>query len=305
MEKNSIENIRLQKIMRGRNDVAALKTRQYRRRPQLGGRPSNKYASNFSKSKGVQLKRISNNKSWFQTIQWPRPLAGLRGLKPKDLPREVAAGLTLAALVIPLNIGYAQVAGVSPVVGLYAGILPLAVFALLTSSRHVVSSPDASMAALIGAALLGMAVPGDMRLHYTLAITLMCGLLLLTFWYFRLAFLANFLSRPVLVGFFSGLGIEVFANQLRKILGATAVKVSEVEAVATEIKEVTSHRDRGIWPRTDPIDQCGSPCESILCDDRPCYHRFYSFDEALHPQTAGGASCPGAGDGCGRLFQPG
>jgi len=174
---------------------------------------------------------------WFRKIQWPQPLAGFRGLKRTDLPREVAAGFTLAALVIPLNIGYAQVAGLSPVVGLYAGILPLAVFALLTSSRHVVSSPDASMAALIGAALLGMAVPADMRLHYALAVTLMCGFLLLIFWYFRLAFLANFLSRPVLVGFFSGLGIEVFANQSRNILDATAVKASEVETVVTEIKE--------------------------------------------------------------------
>jgi len=164
-------------------------------------------------------------------------LAGLRGLKRTDLPREVAAGLTLAALVIPLNIGYAQVAGVSPVVGLYAGILPLAVFALLTSSRHVVSSPDASMAALIGAALIGMAVPVDMRLHYPLAIPLMCGFLLMTFWYFRLAFLANFLSRPVLVGFFSGLGIEVFSNQARKILGIATAKASEAGELANQIKE--------------------------------------------------------------------
>ena len=164
-------------------------------------------------------------------------MAGLRGLKRTDLPREVAAGLTLAALVIPLNIGYAQVAGVSPVVGLYAGILPLAVFALLTSSRHVVSSPDASMAALIGAALIGMAVPVDMRLHYTLAITLMCGFLLMIFWYFRLAFLANFLSRPVLVGFFSGLGIEVFSNQARKILGIAAAKASEAGELANQIKD--------------------------------------------------------------------
>jgi len=86
-------------------------------------------------------------------IEWPRPFLGLRGITPADVPREVSAGVTLAALMIPLNIGYAQVAGLPPVAGLYAAIIPLAVFALLTSSRHLVTSPDASMAGLVGAAL--------------------------------------------------------------------------------------------------------------------------------------------------------
>ena len=87
-------------------------------------------------------------------VSWPRPFAGLQGVKVADVPREVSAGITLAALMIPLNIGYAQVAGLPPVAGLYAAIIPLAVFALLTSSRHLVTSPDASMAGLVGACLL-------------------------------------------------------------------------------------------------------------------------------------------------------
>ena len=64
-------------------------------------------------------------------IQWPRPFAGLQGLTLADVPREVSAGVTLAALMIPLNIGYAQVAGLPPAAGLYAAIIPLVVFALL------------------------------------------------------------------------------------------------------------------------------------------------------------------------------
>lgn len=171
-------------------------------------------------------------------IQWPKPLAGLRGIKAADLPREISAGITLAALIIPLNIGYAQVAGLPPIVGLYAGIIPLAIYALFTSSRHVVTSPDASIAALMGAALLGITDPGDsLIVHYAMAIALMCGFLFLIFWYFRLAFLANFLSRPVLVGFISGLGIEVFTNQARKILGASVHEVSGIGQVAYNIKE--------------------------------------------------------------------
>jgi len=164
------------------------------------------------------------NSSMLAKISWPRPFAGLRGITPADVPREVSAGITLAALMIPLNIGYAQVAGLPPVAGLYAAIIPLVVFALLTSSRHLVTSPDASMAGLVGAALVAFAAPGDpQRLQYALALAVICGLVFFVFWFFRLAFLANFLSHAVMVGFITGLGIEVFTNQVRKILAAPHV----------------------------------------------------------------------------------
>jgi high affinity sulfate transporter 1 len=139
-----------------------------------------------------------------------------------DLPNEISAGITLAALIIPLNIGYAQVAGLPPVFGLYAGIIPLAVFAIFTSSRQVVGSPDAPISAILGAVLIGFAPIGDpLRAQYALALALMCGLLFFVFWLFRLAFLANFLSRAVLAGFITGLGIEVLTNQARRILDAS------------------------------------------------------------------------------------
>lgn len=178
----------------------------------------------------------------FRNIQWPRPLDGLTGVKASDLPREIGAGVTLAALIIPLNIGYAQVAGLPPVAGLYAAIIPLALFALLTSSRHVVGSPDASMAALVGATLLGFAAPGDpMILQYGLALALMCGALFFVFWFFRLAFLANFLSRAVLAGFISGLGIEVFTSQVRKVIAAPHhPSGSQVEALTLQAHEAVS-----------------------------------------------------------------
>ena len=164
------------------------------------------------------------NPSVFSRISWPRPFVGLRGITLADVPREVSAGFTLAALMIPLNIGYAQVAGLPPVAGLYAAIIPLAIFALFTSSRYLVTSPDASIAGLVGAALVAFAAPGDpLRLQYALAMAVICGLLFLVFWIFRLAFLANFLSRAVMVGFITGLGIEVFTNQVRKILAAPHV----------------------------------------------------------------------------------
>ncbi len=145
---------------------------------------------------------------------------GLRGIRRADLPREAMAGITLAALMIPLNIGYAQVAGLPPVVGLYTAILPMVAFGLLSSSRHLVAGPDAPIAALIGSllgALAATADPAYVQLGYAQAVV--CGLVFVGFWWFRLGFLANFLSKAVMVGFVSGLGIEVFTSQLQKIMG--------------------------------------------------------------------------------------
>lgn len=172
-------------------------------------------------------------------LRWPRPFAGFEGVTWADVPREAMAGITLAALMIPLNIGYAQVAGLPPVAGLYAAIVPLIVFALLASSRHLVTSPDASMATLVGAALVAFAAPGDARLPYALAVALLCALLFFVFWIFRLAFLANFLSRAVMAGFITGLGVEVFTNQVRKILAAphAAEGATGVLAAAERLKE--------------------------------------------------------------------
>jgi SulP family sulfate permease len=145
---------------------------------------------------------------------------GLRGLKGSNLPTEILAGITLAALMIPLNIGYAQVAGLPATVGLYSAILPMVAFALLWSSRQLVASPDASLAALMGSTLAGLATPTEPRyLQLTFAVTLLCALIFFLFWYFRLGFLANFLSKAVLAGFISGLGIEVLTSQVKKIMG--------------------------------------------------------------------------------------
>jgi SulP family sulfate permease len=174
--------------------------------------------------------------STAQKFQLPKMFSGFKGATWANLPKEISAGITLAALIIPLNIGYAQIAGLPPVFGLYAGIIPLAIFALFTGSRHLVPSPDAASSAIIGAFLIGFAPIGDpLRVQYALALALMCGLLFFVFWLFRLAFLANFLSRAVLVGFITGLGIEVFTNQVRKILGAAHVGGSGLEEILQQL----------------------------------------------------------------------
>ena len=120
--------------------------------------------------------------------------------------------------------------------GLYAGIIPLAIFALFTSSRHLVAI-RMPLFLRLGAVVIGFAPIGDpLRVQYALALALMCGLLFFVFWLFRLAFLANFLSRAVLAGFITGLGIEVLTNQARRILGAAhSIDGSGLAAMAEQL----------------------------------------------------------------------
>ena len=101
----------------------------------------------------------SSAKNGTEGPRWPIPFAGLRGVRRADLHREISSGFTLAALVIPLNIGYAQVAGLPATMGLYAALAPLVIFALFTSSRHVVGGPGPATAALADYRILPWSVP--------------------------------------------------------------------------------------------------------------------------------------------------
>ena len=161
--------------------------------------------------------------------RWPgrlRELPVLRGLLPLQRSRvwpDVLAGLTLAALGVPEVLGYAKIAGMPLVTGLYTMLLPMAVFAVLGSSRHLVVAADSATAAILAAALAGMATAGSER-YVRLAglAALLTAALLLLARLARLSFLANFLSRTVLVGFLTGVGIQVAAGQLPDMLGVTA-----------------------------------------------------------------------------------
>ena len=167
--------------------------------------------------------------------RWLRALPVLRGLLPIDrsrVPADVLAGLTLAALGIPEVLGYAKIAGMPVVTGLYTMLLPMAVFAVLGSSRHLVVGADSATAVILAAALTGLAVAGSER-YVRLAglAALLAGGMLLLARLARLGFLANFLSRTVLVGFLTGVGIQVAAGQLPDMLGVTATGRSSVTEV--------------------------------------------------------------------------
>ncbi|MGH3767782.1 MAG: SulP family inorganic anion transporter [Pseudonocardiaceae bacterium] len=157
------------------------------------------------------------------TGRWFRGIPLLGGVLPIERARvapDVVAGVTLAALAVPEVLGYARIAGMPVVTGLYTMLAPMAVFALLGSSRHLVVGADSATAAILAAGLAGIAVPGSPRYVHLAgtAALLLAGLLLLAR-VIRLGFLANFLSRTVLVGFLTGVGIEVAATQLGDLFG--------------------------------------------------------------------------------------
>src|ERR1700759_5015737 len=125
--------------------------------------------------------------------------------------------------VLPVRGGYAQIGGMPLVTGLYTMLLPMAVFAVLCSSRHLVVAADSATAAILAASLTGLAAVGSAQ-YVRLAglAALLTGVMLLAARLARLGFLANFLSRTVLVGFLTGVGLQVAAGQLPDMLGGTA-----------------------------------------------------------------------------------
>jgi high affinity sulfate transporter 1 len=150
-------------------------------------------------------------------------LQGILPVERSQVPAEALAGLTLAAVGIPAVLGYAKIAGMPLVTGLYTMLLPMAAYAVLGSSRHLVVAADSATAAILAAALTGLAAAGSERYVRLagLAALLTAGLLIAAR-LARLSFLANFLSRTVLVGFLTGVGIQVAAGQLPDMLGVTA-----------------------------------------------------------------------------------
>ena len=149
--------------------------------------------------------------------------AGPAATAPGGITGDLLAGVTLAALGIPEVLGYARIAGMPVVTGLYTLLLPMALFAVLGASRHLVVAADSATAAILAAALIRLADPGSAQ-YVRLAglAALLTGVLLILARLARLGFLANFLSRTVLLGFLTGVGIQVAIGQLPDMLGVSA-----------------------------------------------------------------------------------
>ena len=152
----------------------------------------------------------------------PRVGGALSSGGRSTLLTELFAGIVLVALSLPLNIGYAETAGLPVIVGINAAILPPLVFALLSGSRHLVTGPDATIAALLAAALPSVAASsGAAPEELAIAVALMTGAILLALWLLRAGAMVRFISKSVLIGFLAGLGIEILTSQVEKIMNVS------------------------------------------------------------------------------------
>ena len=148
---------------------------------------------------------------------------------PRSRWQDYFAGLSGAALSVPQVMGYARIAGVAPVIGLYTLLLPPLAFAAFGSSRHLVVAADSATAAILAGGLGAIAEPGSV--HYMAlvpVVAFLTAVLLLVARLFRLGFLADFLSRTVLVGFLAGVGMQIALSMLHDMIGMSGHNANPV-----------------------------------------------------------------------------
>jgi len=157
---------------------------------------------------------------------------GIRPIDRRSALRDLFAGVNLASISIPQVLGYARIAGMPVVTGLYTVLLPLIAFAILGSSRHLVVAADSATAAIFYGSVSRVAAPGGPQFVALVGmIALLCAGWLLVARIFKLGFLADFLSRTVLTGFLAGVGLQVAIAMLSDMLGiATPSRFSLVKA---------------------------------------------------------------------------
>ena len=147
----------------------------------------------------------------------------LQGILPVDrsmVSADILAGITLAALAIPEVMGYARIAGVPVITGLYTMLMPMALFAIFGSSRRLVVGADSATAAILAGGLAGLAVSGPAEyLALCGVLACMAAVMLFIARLIRLGFLADFLSRTVLIGFLTGVGVQVAIGEMGGMLG--------------------------------------------------------------------------------------
>lgn len=153
-----------------------------------------------------------------------RLLQTLQGYDKKNLPKDILAGIIIMAVSIPISMGYAQIAGLPAVYGLYGSVFPILAFALFSTSPQFIFGVDAAPAALVGAALLSLNIESGSKeaLSAVPELTLLVAIWLLAFYLMKAGKLVNFISAPVMGGFITGICTTIILMQLPKLLGGTA-----------------------------------------------------------------------------------
>ncbi|MDY6995681.1 MAG: sulfate permease [Actinomycetota bacterium] len=182
----------------------------------------------------------------MRSTHWLPGLANLRGYQRSALRGDVVGGLTVSAYLVPQALAYATLAGLNPVVGLWAALPPLLIYAVLGSSRQLSIGPESTTALMTAAVLASTvgAVDPARYAGYAATLALLVGAICLAAGLLRLGFLANLLSRPVLVGYLAGIAAMMVASQLGRLAGVSVAGDSVAAQLWAFLGEVT----RFHWP---------------------------------------------------------
>lgn len=162
-----------------------------------------------------------------------------------DFRHDLVAGVSVAAVALPVAVAYAELAGFSPVVGLYSCILPLVAYAVFGTSRQLMVNPDAATCAMVAAAIAPLAA-GNPETYWSLSVTLafITGLFCIGASFLRLGALADFLSKPILVGFLNGVAISILLGQIGKVFGFPI----ESAGILPRLSEFLNKLPQTHWP---------------------------------------------------------
>lgn len=162
----------------------------------------------------------------------------LRNYKKENLGKDILAGLIIMAVSIPISMGYAQIAGLPAVYGLYGSVLPILFFAVFSTSPQFIFGVDAAPAALVGSALLSMGIESGSKeaMRAVPVLTLFVALWLFAFSYMKAGKLVNYISAPVMGGFITGICTTIILMQIPKLFGGSA-GVGEFFELAVHIGE--------------------------------------------------------------------
>ena len=165
-------------------------------------------------------------KRFIPILQW------LPNYQSRDLKGDLSAGLTVGVMLIPQGMAYAMLAGMPPIYGLYASIIPLILYAIFGTSRQLSVAPGAMIALLVSSGVGALAQPSTTEyIGLAILLTLMVGLLQLALGVFRLGFLVNYLSHPVISGFTSAAALLIGVTQLKHLMGVDIARSTYIHKV--------------------------------------------------------------------------
>ncbi|MEI3865872.1 sulfate permease [Microbacterium sp. CCNWLW134] len=166
----------------------------------------------------MNVRKATRNRTggFLPIVQW-LPRYERRWLRP-----DLIAGVAVVAMIVPKNLGYAEIAAVPVQNGLYAAAAGAVIYALFCTSRQISTGPSSALATVAGGAVIVTGVTGGDAAQLVAAITLVTGILLLLLALFRMGWIAQFLSRAVVTGFLAGAAIDVVAGELPKLTGTAA-----------------------------------------------------------------------------------